>query len=305
MARTRATIGIQTYNYPPDQLLALACAADRLGFEGIWIGEHYVNPASYASAHPGVHDNAEVKEDDVLGPGVTLYDPWFTLGTIAGATTRLNIGTAITIVPLMHPLLLARATATAHIVSGGRFRLGTGAGWLKEEFDALGIPFHERGSRLDEAIDILRKAWAGGYFSHSGKHFDFPEAQQISERPTPVPLVCGGNTGPALRRVVRVADAWMNSAMVSLDEAQALRDTIEAERRAAGKTEALAYFLRPEAPDPALVGRFEAAGFENLVLWGPHIWPKAGPSSIAQKEADLARLAETLGLRPARPAAVA
>lgn len=298
MAAATTKFGIQTYDYPPEQLLALAKAADRLGFEGLWMGEHYANPASFTSTHPGEVDKAEVKEDDILGPHVTLYDPWFFLGAVAGATQHLKIGTAITIVPLMHPLLLARATVTAWHVSGGRFRLGTGAGWLKEEFDVLGIPFTERGSRLDEAIDILQKAWAGGYFEHSGKHFQFDGAQQMTKDPTPVPLVIGGNTGPALRRVARVADMWMNSAMVSLDEARRLRDTIEAERRALGKNDPLPYILRPEAPEPELIGQFLAEGFDHIVLWGPHIWPKAGPLSLAEKEANLADLAKKLGIQP-------
>jgi len=291
------TVGIQTYNYPPEELLALAKAAERLGFEGLWLGEHYVNPTSYVSEHPGTHDSSEVKEDDILGPHVTLQDPWFLLGAVAGATSRLKLGTAITIVPLMPPLLLARATATAWHVSGGRFRLGTGAGWLKEEFDILGIPFGERGSRLDETIEILRKAWAGGYFRHEGAHFSYPVEQQVTRDPTPVPLVCGGNTGPALRRVVRVADAWMNSAMVSLPDALALRDQIEAERAKAGKTSPLTYYLRPEQPDPELVGRFRAEGFDNIVLWGPHVWPRGGPLGIAEKEARLAEVASLLGVR--------
>ena len=291
----KPTFGIQTYNYAPDDLLALARAAERLGFEGVWLGEHYPNPASFVSQHPGELGHAEVNEDDILGPHVTLYDPWFTLGTIAGATTRLKIGTAITIVPLMHPLLLARATATAHHVSGGRFRLGAGAGWLEEEFKILGIPFGERGARLDEAIEILRKAWRGGYFTHEGKHFSLPE-QQVTRDPTPIPLVCGGNSGPALRRVVRSADAWMNSAMVTIEDALKLRTTIENERRAAGHERDLQYFIRPDSPELAVVSPFVDEGFENIVLWGPHVWPMGGPLTAAEKEERLGEVAAKLGV---------
>jgi probable F420-dependent oxidoreductase len=295
MSGTKPTFGIQTYNYAPDDLFALARAAERLGFEGIWLGEHYANPISYASRHPGEHGSAEVKEDDILGPHVTLYDPWFTLGAIAGATARLKIGTAITIVPLMDPLLLARATATAHHVSGGRFRLGTGAGWLKEEFDILGIPFAERGGRLDEAIAIMRKAWAGGYFVHEGRHFRYPE-QQITEKPTPVPLVCGGNSGPALQRVVRVADAWMNSAMVTIESALELRALIETERRKAGHLRDLDYFIRPEEPERSTIQPFFDEGFENIVLWGPHVWPIGGELTASQKEERLGEIAVKLNV---------
>lgn len=298
MAPAKTQFGIQTYDYPPDQLLALAKAADRLGFEGLWMGEHYVNPSSFKSEHPGHTERTEVNEDDILGPHVTLYDPWFFLGAVAGATKHLKIGTAITIVPLMHPLLLARATSTAYHVSGGRFRLGTGAGWLKEEFDILEVPFNERGSRLDEAIEILQKAWAGGYFEHSGKHYQFDCSQQVTKDPTPIPLVIGGNTGPALRRVARVADMWMNSAMISLDDARQMRDTIERERSALGKTGTLPYILRPESADQETIESFLKDGFDHIVMWGPHIWPKGGPLSIAEKEANLAELAASLGITP-------
>jgi alkanesulfonate monooxygenase SsuD/methylene tetrahydromethanopterin reductase-like flavin-dependent oxidoreductase (luciferase family) len=145
MASITPKVGITTYNYPPQELINLARTAERLGFEGLWFGEHYVIPGAYGSKHPGISGAADHKEDDILSPSVRLYDPWFTLGAIAGATTTLKLGTAICILPIMHPLLLARATATAHDVSGGRFRLGMGAGWLKEEFEALGVPFEECG----------------------------------------------------------------------------------------------------------------------------------------------------------------
>jgi probable F420-dependent oxidoreductase len=303
MASITPKVGITTYNYPPQELINLARTAERLGFEGLWFGEHYVIPGAYGSKHPGISGAADHKEDDILSPSVRLYDPWFTLGAIAGATTTLKLGTAICILPIMHPLLLARATATAHDVSGGRFRLGMGAGWLKEEFEALGVPFEERGGRLDEAIDILREAWKGGFFEHQGKAFQFGPLQ-ITPHATPVPMVCGGNTGPALRRVVRVADAWMNSAMVPLDEALRLRDTIEQGRAAAGKTGApLTYYLRPPEASAEEVGRFVAEGFDNIVLWGPHVWPQSPDIPLDVKVEGLTRLARDLGVAPAASAA--
>jgi alkanesulfonate monooxygenase SsuD/methylene tetrahydromethanopterin reductase-like flavin-dependent oxidoreductase (luciferase family) len=199
-------------------------------------------------------------------------------------------------VPLNNPLLLARHTTTAHDISGGRFLFGTGAGWLKEEFDALGVPFNERGARLDETIAILRKAWAGGYFAHEGKHFQF-SSLQISPHPVKVPLVCGGNTGPALRRVAEVADAWINSSMVTLEEALELRETIESERRARGTaSRSFEYFVRPHTVDPEDVGGFVREGFDNIVLWGPNVWPNTSDLTLDEKIAGLERVARDLGL---------
>src|ERR1700741_2292594 len=90
----------------------------------------------------------DARDKEIIGDEVRIYDPWFLLGAVAGATKRLKIGTAICIVPMMQPLLLARATITAHDVSGGRFRLGAGAGWLREGVDPFDLPFEPRGARL-------------------------------------------------------------------------------------------------------------------------------------------------------------
>ena len=305
----KATFGITTYNYEPQDLLALAAHAERLGFEGLWSGEHYLSPRTYVGHHPSRKETPAEKNDardkEIIGDEVKIYDPWFLLGAVAGATRRLKIGTAICIAPMMNPLLLARATITAHDVSGGRFLLGTGAGWLREEFEAVGIPFESRGARLDEIIEILRKAWAGGYFSHAGEHFNFGEVQ-ISPDPVKVPLVCGGNTGPALRRVARVADAWINSAKITLAEAQELRETIETARQAQGTAgRPFEYYVRPHTPDPEDVGGYVREGFGNIVLWGPDVWPNDPTVALETKVAGLERVARDLGLTRATADAVA
>jgi probable F420-dependent oxidoreductase len=299
----RRTIGITTYDYSPQDMLNLAVNAERLGFEGLWFGEHYVIPEHYEGHHPSrketPKDQNDARDKAIIGDSVRIYDPWFLLGAVAGATKRLKIGTAICIVPMNNPLILARHTVTAHDVSGGRFLLGAGAGWLKEEFDAIGVPFNERGARLDETLAILKKAWAGGYFAHEGKHFRF-ESLQISPHPVRVPLVCGGNTGPALRRVAEIADAWINSAMISLDEARSLRDVIEKERAARGTSaRPFDYYVRPESADPGEVESFFAAGFENVVLWGPNVWPNDEAIPLEHKVAGLERVAKSLGLAAA------
>jgi probable F420-dependent oxidoreductase len=303
-----ATYGIFTYNYEPGDLLALAVHAERLGFEGLWFGEHYLSPRTYLGHHPSrkrtpADDDARDKE--IVGDRVRIFDPWLVLGAAAGATSRLKVGTAISIVPMMHPLLLARATITAHDMSGGRFLLGAGVGWLKEEFDAVGVPFETRGARLDESIAILRKAWAGGYFSHHGEHFNFDEVQ-ISPHPVRVPLVCGGNTGPALRRVARVADAWINSAEITLDQALRLRETIETARQAQGTAgRPFDYYVRPHTPRPDDVGGYVREGFGNIVLGGPAVWPKAPSVPLEAKVAGLELVARDLGLAARAPEATA
>lgn len=297
---TTARYSIQIYNYSPADIAALAVHAERLGFEGIWTGEHYVLPEHHASVHPSEsqdHTAREASTKAVLDRSVRIYDPWFLLGTVAGLTRRLRIGTAIVVAPLNHPLLLCRHSITAHDLSNGRFRLGIAAGWLREEFDALGVPFEQRGSRLDETIDILRTAWRGGYFSHRGRHFEF-ESLQMSPHPVDVPIVCGGNSGPALKRAARVGNAWFNSSNIVLEEANLLRDRLEAERREAGTSSRdFRYFVKPLRNDD--IPGFLENGFEDIVLWGPNAWSNDPKVPVEEKIAGLEQLAATLGLSAA------
>lgn len=302
MSRPAVRFGISAYDYPPEDVLEMARTAEDVGFDMFWFGEHYAVPATHSSTHPAT--SAE-EERAILAPTTRLYDPWFLLGAVASATRRLRLGTGICIVPLNNPLMLARSTITAHDFSGGRFMLGTGAGWLREEYEALGVPFEERGTRLDETIEILRKAWRGGFFDHEGKHFRFASLQ-IMPHAVNVPLICGGNAGKALRRVASTADGWINSAMIALPEAQRLRDEIEALRATYGTSgKRFSYFVRPPSVTPEEIDSFVRAGFEDIVLWGPNLWPRDTTISLEQKRRGLERIADNLGIRPASHAVAA
>ena len=131
-------------------------------------------------------------------------------------------------------------TLTLQGVAGGRFMLGVGSGWLEEEFDALGVPFAERGARFDETLAVLRAAWAGGELEGAGPHYPFARVLVTAE-PVRVPLILGGNTDRALRRTARLADGWFSSGNPTFDEARAaarsgcgeLGDEVGRERAAA------------------------------------------------------------------------
>jgi probable F420-dependent oxidoreductase len=294
-------IGIAAYGLVPSDAVQLGIHAERLGFDGIWFGEHYIIPQHYAGHHPtrdaAAPETRNRLDDVILGHHVPIPDPWQLLAAIASQTSRLRIGTAISILPMNHPLLLARATVTTHDLSGGRLSLGVGAGWLQEEFDAVGIPFQERGSRLEETIAILRKSWAGGFFEHSGKHFEF-KPLQITAKPVRVPVVCGGNTPLALRRAARIGDAWMNSSNhLPLEELIALRTTLEEARAKAGTAaRSFTYYVRPPSIERKEIDRYLAAGFSELVLPGPRVWPSDGSIALEDKVAGLARVAKALEL---------
>ena len=296
----KVKFGISGYNYPPSDIYAMTQTLEELGFSSIWWGEHYVTPAAMSTQHPIVGSHDKVVEEETL-----LYDLFCLLSAIAGANKTLEVNTAINIVPLNNPLLLARSCATLHDLSGGRFRLGMGAGWLAEEFAALGIPFAERGGRLDEAVEILRKAFKGGFFDHHGKIFNF-ESLQITPHPTPVPLIGGGNKPKALRRAAATADGWLNSVTVSLEESLRARAAIENARVQLGtEGRKFEYFIRPSTLDARSIESFVSAGFTNLIVYaqflypeleGRPIWPRESAVPMAEKRARLKSFADSMGV---------
>src|SRR3954469_19721494 len=165
-------VGLTTYNISAGELVDLAGAADELGFDSLWLGEHIVLPLEYETEHPTTqYADHRHHKGPIVDPSTTLVDPLVALSAAAAATRRIKLATGIYILPLRPPLVTARMTATLHDVSGGRFLLGVGSGWLEEEFDALGVPFAERGARFDEAIELLRLSWSGAPFRFDGTHF--------------------------------------------------------------------------------------------------------------------------------------
>jgi probable F420-dependent oxidoreductase len=289
-------IGLSTYDLTAAQFVGLARAADRAGFASLWLGEHVFLPCAYDSVHPahvgevggdGQTDNgAKIIEADTC-----LLDPASALGAAAAVTERLQLATGVYILPLRHPLLTARMSATLDSLSGGRFLLGVGSGWLREEFDALAVPFADRGLIQDECVDILRAAFAGGPFHFSGKRFHLGEVQ-VSADPVRVPLVLGGNSDKAMTRAVRRADAWFASGIPTFEEACCLRDRLEAIRAAEGRTNPLTTYFRVPGGDVGVAERYLSEGIDNLLFWAQNVCdPKGG--AVAD---ELGRAARTLGL---------
>lgn len=137
--------------------------------------------------------------------------PWVALGAIAARTSTLRLGTNIMLLPLDHPLDVAEEIGTVDQISGGRVFLGAGLGYRSYEYDALQLPFHERGARMSECLEILRGVWENERFSYHGKHFDFDDVHVVPrpmQQPRP-PIWVGANSQPGIRRAARLADGWM------------------------------------------------------------------------------------------------
>ncbi len=184
--------------------LDLCRRAEAAGFESVWGGEHVILPTAIESRYPYTADGKIPAESDTPIP-----DPLIWLAFVAAAAPTLRLGTCILIVPQRNPLVLAKELATLDRLSGGRVELGLGVGWLREEFDALGVPWDRRGARNDEYIAAMRALWAGPHAEFHGEFVDFAPVT-CSPRPvqTSVPILVGGDTPAAIDRAVRLADGF-------------------------------------------------------------------------------------------------
>ena len=168
-------------------------------------------------------------------------DALIALALIVAVTQRATVGTAVLVLPLRHPIVVAKQLASVDACSGGRLCLGVGAGWLREEFDALAVPFDGRGARLDEWLELLRACWTGRPPGRSGRHYTLPDG--VLCLPTPaheVPVLVGGHSRAALRRAGRVGDGWLGQQ--SLDEIdpgeiRAAADVMRAAAKDVGRNE--------------------------------------------------------------------
>jgi probable F420-dependent oxidoreductase len=189
----------------PAGATAVAEAAEAGGFDTIWTVEHVVVPSGYESPYPYDPSGKMAGGAEEFD----LPDPLVWLTWAAAKTSRIRLATGILILPQRNPVVTAKELATLDHLSGGRLSVGVGAGWLAEEFDALGVPFDDRGRRLDEYVAVMRALWSGDKTSFDGEYLQFTDC--IS-RPRPaqdtIPIVVGGDSAPAARRAGRIGDGY-------------------------------------------------------------------------------------------------
>jgi probable F420-dependent oxidoreductase len=293
-------IGLTAYDIAARDFVDLAVAADEAGFESLWLGEHIVLPIGYDTTHPTTGQTGEQHHaGPIVTQGTELVDPLVTLGAAAVATAHIRLATGVYVLPLRHPLAIARSTCTVQELAGGRFTFGIGFGWLAEEFAALDVPFDERVTRFTESIDVLRAAWAGGDVRYQGRHFTI-SGVQVTLRDTRIPIVLGGNTDRALRRAARLADGWFSSGTPSLEESLRLRDELQRLRTEAdaeiGGERPFELTFRMSGCDPGVARRYEDEGFERVLVWTDHVWPADQP--LAVKRDQMFERAAALGVTP-------
>jgi probable F420-dependent oxidoreductase len=177
----------------PEAIRRVAQRAEQLGYDGIWVSDHIVIPASAVDRF-----------------GSMFYEPLTVLGFAAACTTRVRLGTTVIILPYRNPLLTAKVLSTLDVLSGGRLTAGMAVGWTEDEFKALGVPFRERGALSDEYIAAFKTLWTQDQPEFRGQYVRF---ENIAFEPKPVqkphiPIWIGGNSKRAIRRAVALGDCW-------------------------------------------------------------------------------------------------
>jgi len=272
----------------PDQLLGIAQAAEEAGFHGVMLADHLFFPGRLASKYP-------YSEDGTPGfDGATPFpDPWACFAAMAAVTETLHFSTMVYILPLRNPIEVAKTVGTVAMLSGGRVSLGVGAGWIQEEYAALGVPFKARGRRMDEMIAVLRKLWSGERVEHHGAHFDLAPMQMSPPPGVPIPLYVGGKNALALRRAAHLGDGWLGTGQTP-EEAVVILDRLRELRREAGRADEPFETVVPLVvpPDLDLLARLEAEHGMTATSCYPFSYTLGPVSTLEQKREQMLRFGE-------------
>jgi probable F420-dependent oxidoreductase len=249
----------------------IAVAAERAGLDSLWTGEHVVLP------------DPQVRPSPAPPQFPMLHPPAF-LCFLAALTERIRLGTGITLVAQRNPVVLAKEMATVDVLSRGRLILGVGAGYLEPEFRALGIPFHERGARTDEAVAVMRELWTAKNPRFEGR---FSRFSGIDAQPRPVqkggpPIVVGGGSDGAIRRAVAVGQGWYGFAMDVATAKQHI-DRVRARVREAGRSAPLEISITPPGRLTSdRVREYRDIGVDRLIPMLPQTSEADAIETIAQ-----------------------
>lgn len=213
-----------------DVILGLAHAAEEAGFDSVWVSDHVVTPRDLESKYPYSPTGAYP-----VPPDAGFLEPLATLAVVAGATERVQLGTTVLVLPMRNPVIHAKIISTIHALSNERFILGVGAGWMREEFEALDADFEGRGKVFDEYLQILRGLWEDPNFKFEGETYKVNDLG-FAPRPSPgsLPIWIGGHHRAALRRTAMSGDGW-HAVGAALDEIPASWERIKEMAAANGR----------------------------------------------------------------------
>jgi len=234
----------------PEAIRRAAVQAEQLGFADVWVSEHIIVP-----------------KDAPYPPSALFYDPVLTLTWAAAHTSRVGLGTSVLVLPMRHPLPLAKELASLQNLSGGRLILGAGVGWLAAEFAALGVPFPERGRRMDEGIAMMRAVWSADPVSFAARTIpaEIRDMRMLPKPEKPIPIWIGGSSEPALKRALGL-DGWHGS-RVSPEEAAPIVQRLRAARPDPGFAVSVrsGWDGKDEGALKARLHAYAAAGVEHVL----------------------------------------
>lgn len=267
----------------PAQVTALALKAEEVGLESVWTFEHVIVPADYESTYP-----YSSKGKMGATPETPFLDPLIALAHVAAVTETLKIGTSVNILPQTNPLLAAKQVASLDVLSGGRLLYGVGVGWLEEEYVAMGTPFARRGKRFDDYLVAMKKVWAGGSVEHQSDFLQwsgFESHPLPAQRPHP-PVLIGGTSDAAFRRVARHGDGWVapNAGVEALrGHLERLNRIAEAEGRELDSIEVTSMWVYAKEPDA--LSEYEDLGVSRLLvpLLATGLEPLAGIEMLGER----------------------
>ena len=271
------------YVYPANAI-ELVQAGEAAGFESAWTVDHVVVPEGYKSAYPYSDDGkmAGGKND------MAIPDPLIWMAYVAAGTSKINLATGILIVPQRNPVVAAKQIATLDLMSGGRVLLGIGVGWLEEEFNAIGVPFGDRGQRTDDYIYAMQELWAT---DHSTYESEFTKFTAVNSQPKPVnrtiPFIVGGHSKAAARRAGRLGDGFFHARGASPELIDLARRTAEEHGRDPDAIEITASL--PEDLDT--IPELAACGVTRLLV---PVLPMFGVAGIINNIDEVAPWADTI-----------
>jgi probable F420-dependent oxidoreductase len=236
----------------PEAIRRAAIQAEEVGFADAWSSEHIIIPKG--APYP---------------PSALFYDPVLTLTWAAAFTKRIGLGTSVLVLPMRHPLPLAKELATLQNLSEGRLILGAGVGWMEAEFAALGVPFRERGRRMDEGIAMMRAVWSEDPVTFRARHIPavIDEMRMLPQPVKSIPIWIGGSSEAALARAVRLADGWHGSRL-SPEQAVPIVRRLREQRGEPEFTISLRYGWdgKDDGALRARLAAYGAAGMEHVLV---------------------------------------
>jgi probable F420-dependent oxidoreductase len=287
----------------PDNQVRVAQAAEALGYHSLWTFQRLLYPLKPKNDYPPLPGQPWPK------PFERVLDPIVSLAYVAGATRRVRLGTSVLLMPYYQPIVLAKQLATLDLVSGGRLDVGLGIGWSEDEYDAVGVPFRQRGKRGDEFLRCLKAIWTEPEVEFRGEFYQVPRAKvepKPVQKPHP-PITIGGYSAVVVQRAVRLGDGF-NGGNVPLDRVAPVVAELRQAASAIGRDPATLHVVsrgsyhvhdRPQGPGRRPlwgtldeiredVGRYAAAGLTELFL-EPNFQP--GGADLARTLAQMEALA--------------